>query len=189
MRFLALLVLPACLAGEELHIRIVEAAGPVHVAGSRSGRPLVVEVVDQSGRPVEGAAVSFRLPGGTGPGGMFENGLPTEVVITKSDGLAAAPGIRWNKVAGPFQIQVLAAKGDLRGSASSPRRLVSSADDASGPAVGTKSNRRLILIIAAAAGSATVAGLGYARRSASSSPSNQSSAPSIGAPVITIGGP
>jgi len=188
MKFLALLLLPACLAGQELRIRIVEAAGPVHIAGSRSGRPLVVEVVDQNGQPVEGAAVSFRLPG-AGPGGVFENGLPTDVVITKSDGVAAAPGIRWSKVPGSFEIQVLAAKGDLRGSASSPRRLVSSATDAPAPVVGAKSNRRLILIIAAAAGGATVAGLGYARKSASSAPATQSSAPSIGVPVITIGGP
>ena len=96
-----------------LEIRVLQGQGAVHQPGRRTPQPLVVEVVDEAGRPVEGALVSFRLPS-IGPGGVFANGLPSEVVITGKDGRAAVGGTLWNESAGPFHIRVTAAKGETR---------------------------------------------------------------------------
>ena len=43
-----------------LQIQIVEGEGAVYAPGARSARPLAVEVTDETGRPVAGAAVSFH---------------------------------------------------------------------------------------------------------------------------------
>ena len=48
-----------------LQIHILEGEGAVHPPGSRISRPLVVEVTDETGRPVPSAAVvmsSFMVP-------------------------------------------------------------------------------------------------------------------------------
>jgi hypothetical protein len=96
-----------------LQIRVVEGEGAVHAAGSRATRGLIVEVTDETGKPVGGAAVNFRLPD-EGPGGLFANGMKTEVVITTPDGRAALWGMQWNRVEGPLQIRITAAKGQAR---------------------------------------------------------------------------
>jgi hypothetical protein len=96
-----------------LQIRVVEGEGAVHAAGSRASRGLIIEVTDETGKPVGGAAVNFRLPD-EGPGGIFANGMKTEVVITSPDGRAALWGMQWNRVEGPFQIRITAAKGQAR---------------------------------------------------------------------------
>ncbi|MCL5742452.1 MAG: hypothetical protein M1541_00795 [Acidobacteria bacterium] len=96
-----------------LQIRVVEGEGAVHAAGSRATRGLVVEVTDETGKPVGGVAVNFRLPD-EGPSGLFANGMKTEVVITTSDGRATLWGMQWNRTEGPFQIRITAAKDQAR---------------------------------------------------------------------------
>src|SRR6266566_3931967 len=68
-----------------LQITVIEGEGTVHVPGSRSSRPLTVEIADETGKPVADAAVSFHVPG-DGPGGTFPNGLRTAVVTTDAHG-------------------------------------------------------------------------------------------------------
>jgi hypothetical protein len=120
---------PACGAGlppaQEaaiLQIRVLEGEGAIHALGSRSGRPLSVQIADETGKPVAGAAVSFRLPD-DGPGGVFASGMRTEVVVTGADGRAAVWGIQWNRTAGPFQVRVTTAKGESRAGAVIPHYL------------------------------------------------------------------
>ncbi|MSV27971.1 MAG: hypothetical protein EXQ52_04395 [Bryobacterales bacterium] len=96
-----------------VRLRAVEGEGAVHPAGSRSARPLTIEVTDETGQPVQGAAVSFRLPE-EGPGGVFANGLGTDVVISDSNGHASVRGMRLNRSAGPFEIRVTASKDQAR---------------------------------------------------------------------------
>jgi len=121
--------MPACGAGlppaQEaaiLQIRVLEGDGAIHALGSRSGRPLSVQIADETGKPVSGAAVSFRLPD-DGPGGVFASGMKTEVVVTGADGRAAVWGIQWNRTAGSFQVRVTTVKGQSRAGVVIPHYL------------------------------------------------------------------
>jgi hypothetical protein len=68
-----------------LKIEIVEGAEAVYPLDSRATRGVTVLISDESGRPVEGATVSFSLPA-QGPGGVFTSGARTEI---------AQSGSRW----------------------------------------------------------------------------------------------
>jgi hypothetical protein len=96
-----------------LQIQVVDGEGAVHAPGSRSVKPLTVEVRDETGRPVERAAVSFVLPD-SGPGGAFPGGLRTEVEMTNENGRAAIRGLQWNRVPGRFQIRIVALREQAR---------------------------------------------------------------------------
>jgi hypothetical protein len=84
-----------------LQIRVIEGEGAVHLPASRSSRAITVEITEETGKPVAGAAVSFHLPE-DGPGGTFVNGLRTEVVLTDSSGHASLHGLQANRVPGRF---------------------------------------------------------------------------------------
>ena len=58
--------------------RCSTAKAPSTRAGSKSDRPIAVQLTDETGRPLEGVAVSFRLPE-EGPGGHLK-GVKTEIV-------------------------------------------------------------------------------------------------------------
>jgi hypothetical protein len=71
--------------------------------------PLVVQVLDQNARPVEGAEVIFRFPM-SGPGAVFSNQQTSQTVRTNADGQAAAVGWTANSQVGSFQVRVSAAR-------------------------------------------------------------------------------
>src|SRR5437764_4013393 len=96
-----------------VQLRVVEGEGSVYGTASRATRGLTVQVTDETGKPVDGAAVSFRLPD-EGPSGVFSSGLRTEVVSTKADGRATVWGMQWNKTPGPFEIRITAVKDQAR---------------------------------------------------------------------------
>ncbi len=70
--------------------------------------PLVVQVLDQEARPVEGADVTFRFPS-SGPGAVFANGERSQTFRTNADGQAAAIGWTANGI-GHFQVQISAVR-------------------------------------------------------------------------------
>jgi hypothetical protein len=75
--------------------------------------PLVVQVLDQNARPVEGAQVVFRFPL-NGPGAEFSNHQPSQTVRTNVDGQAAAVG--WMaRESGSFQVHVTVSRGNELG--------------------------------------------------------------------------
>src|SRR5450755_3043480 len=92
-----------------LQIKVLEGEGTVHAAGARIPHPVTVEVTDESGRPVAGAAVSFQLPS-EGPSGLFSNGLRTDLVLTDAAGRAAVHSMQLNRTGGPFRIRITAVK-------------------------------------------------------------------------------
>jgi hypothetical protein len=175
-----------------LQIKVVEGEGVVHPPGVRSPRPLVVEVTDETGRPVPGAAVSFHLPE-NGPGGIFANGLRTEIVITDSHGRATLHGLQANRIAGRFQVRILASKEQARAGTVSFQYVAE--PKAGAPAISasasTPSHRKWIVIGAGIAGG-VAAGL-LASHGSGSSPAAPVIAPApsftIGAPSITVGKP
>jgi len=77
--------------------------------------PLVVQVLDQNSRPVEGAQVVFRFPL-KGPGAEFPNRQPAQTVRSNADGQAAAVG--WMaRETGSFQVHIAVSRGNELGEA------------------------------------------------------------------------
>jgi hypothetical protein len=72
--------------------------------------PLVVQVLDQNSRPVEGAQVVFRFPL-KGPGAEFPNQQTAQTVRSNADGQAAAMGWMAREV-GTFEVRVNASRGN-----------------------------------------------------------------------------
>lgn len=70
--------------------------------GTLYATPLQVRVTDANGNPVQGADVSFTVvPGASGAGATF---LASTQVVTHSDGVATAPPLLANGVAGSFMV-------------------------------------------------------------------------------------
>lgn len=110
-----MMFIAACLGVAQdsvLHIKIVAGDGAAYALGAHA-KPLTVEVTDSTGRPVAGARVSFQVPE-DGPGGLFPNGLRTDIAITDSNGRAAGHGLQLNRTAGSFAIRITAAKEQAR---------------------------------------------------------------------------
>src|SRR5258706_7127832 len=105
-----------------LTLRVAEGDGAAYPIGSRATRGLTVLVTDETGRPVEGATVSFTLPA-EGPGGVFSTGGRTEIAATHADGRAAVWGMQWNRTAGAFEIRITAVKGQARAGVVSSQSL------------------------------------------------------------------
>lgn len=72
--------------------------------------PLVVQVLDQDGRPLEGAQVVFSFPL-QGPTATFGNKQSSQTTRTNADGQAAATGWVAN-TPGTFQVKVTATRGN-----------------------------------------------------------------------------
>lgn len=174
-----------------LQIRVLEGEGLAYTAGSRATRGITVQVTDETGKPVEGASVSFRLPE-DGPSGAFSSGSKSEIATTGSDGHASIWGMQWNRTVGSLEVRVTAVKGQARAGT-----VVSSyiSEPAAGKAaadsrVGGSSHKWVWIALAAAgalgAGAAAVAGKSS---SPASTTSPASAPPSFGTPTITLGHP
>jgi len=168
-----------------LQIKIVEGEGAVYAGGSRSTRGVTVQVTDETGKPVEGATVSFRLPD-AGAGGAFASGSKTEIVTTRGDGRAAVWGMQWNRTEGSFEVRITAVKGSARAgtvcglylsNAASARDQAAPAGHA-GPSRGHKWVWIALAVVGGAGGAVAAAGL------AGKSPSSASATV-----TLHIGGP
>jgi hypothetical protein len=96
-----------------VQLKVVDGDGAVYRPGTRATHGLTVLVTDETGKPVDMAAVSFRLPD-EGASGTFNSGLRTEIVTTGPDGRATVWGMQWNKTPGPVEIHVTALKEQAR---------------------------------------------------------------------------
>ena len=176
-----------------LQIRVVEGEGAVHAPGSRGARPLTVEVTDETGKPVEGAAVSFHLPE-EGPGGVFANGMRTEVAVTDSRGHASAHGLQLNRAPGRFQIRIVASKEQARAGMVSFQYITGPGSGAAAPTAAGSHGYRKWIVVALLAGGGAAAGILAAGKSGST-PAAAPATPlpmitlTIGAPAITVGKP
>ena len=81
--------------------------------------PLVVQVLDVNGRPVEGAEVVFRFPL-DGPSATFRNGNTSQTVRTNGQGQASALNWMSNNQTGTFNVRVTATYGNEQGEATIP---------------------------------------------------------------------
>ena len=181
-----------------LQIKVTEGEGAVHTAGSRSSRPITIQVTDEIGKPVEGVTVSLQMPT-TGPRGDFLNGLQTEVLVTGPEGQVSAWGIKWERTPGPVKIRITAVKGSVRAGTVSEQYIVASgqsSQDVANPQQPSVSKPRgKWIAIALVAAGATAGGLvlGLSGSSTASQPiaaaASQTKAVQVGLPTITVGGP
>ena len=192
-----------------LQIKVLEGEGAVHRPGARISRPLTVEVTDENGRPVAGAAVTFQLPP-EGAGGLFSNGLRTDLVISDAAGRATVHALQLNRIGGPFRIRITAVREQARAGTVSVQYIAEnqaapsygSATHAPAPPapaaksseitptttrMGSGSRRKWILLGVLGGVGGGAAFLGVSR--GSNSKTSQSSAVSIGTPSITVGHP
>jgi len=96
-----------------LHIAVVSGEDATHAPGEHVAKPVTVQVTDGTGRPVEGARVSFQVPR-EGPGGVFSSGLATDLAVTDANGRATVRSLQLNRIAGRCLIRVTAAKEQAR---------------------------------------------------------------------------
>ena len=181
--------------GEEpaiLQIRVIEGEGVAYPLGGRATRGVTIQVTDETGKPVEGASVSFRLPD-EGPSGAFANGSRSEIVTSKADGKAAAWGMQWNRTEGAFDIRITAVKGQARAGTVCPIYLskTTAETDAPAPMKLGRTHKWMWVAVAIVGG----AGIGVAAAALGAKASGSSSLPlgptvtptSIGTPTIVIG--
>lgn len=174
-----------------LMVRVAEGDGAAYAIGSRATRGVTVLVTDETGRPVEGATVSFTLPA-EGPGGVFSSGGRTEIAATHADGRAAVWGMQWNRTAGPFEIRITAVKGQARAGVVSSQSLSNApvAGEAGGGKLhAARGSHKLLWISLAVAGAAAAGVAGIAARKSSAATAAASSATplKIGTPTISLG--
>jgi hypothetical protein len=191
-RSLILLAAVAAYAADPagLQVRVIEGEGTAYPAGSRATRGITVQVIDQAGQPVEGAAVSFSLPT-DGPGGAFASGSRNEVAVTHSDGRAAVWGMQWNKNVGSFGILISAAKGQERASVVCAQSLTDApARDRGKPSVAGGGHKWLwitLAVVGGAAGAGVAAAGGGGQQS--TTPATTATGVQIGTPSISLGHP
>ena len=90
-----------------LSIVVVEGEGVVNNVAQRSGREPVVRIEDENHSPVKGAAVVFTLPT-DGASGEFANSSKTLTMVTSTEGIAKAQGLKVYHVNGKLPIHVTA---------------------------------------------------------------------------------
>jgi hypothetical protein len=189
-------VVPASAQLAIVQIRVISGDGAVHQPGARSLRPISVEITEETGKPVAGAAVSFHLPE-SGPGGLFFNGLRTEVVITDAQGHATLHGMLANRTPGRFQIRILVSQEQARAGTISFQYIAEPRGGAASASAGPANRKRWIAVAAVLTGGA-LAGVAASRGStakaatitAAASPAQVVTlAVSVGNPTITVGKP
>lgn len=194
--FLFLVTILAHAQVATLQIQVVEGEGAVHSPGSRSTRPLTVAVTDETGRPVAHAAVSFHLPG-EGPGGVFLNGLGTEVEMTDGSGRATVRGLQSNHSLGRFEIRIVATLEQAHAGIVSFQYVGDSAGgktDSAPPAKSASRGYTKWILVASAIVVGATAGIVSGAKS-KNAPASAAATPSagvtltIGTPTITVGKP
>jgi hypothetical protein len=159
---------------------------------------LTVEITDETGRPVDGAAVSFRLPE-EGPGGTYGHGMRTDILMTGPDGRASVHEFLAGNLSGPFQVRVTAVRDSIRAGTVVDQYISEAKSKATqsstGARVGNGSAKKWVAWLAIGAGAAAAGALG-ARSSSPGGPAQGAGSaaatvppPTVGPPAITIGRP
>ena len=96
---------------KNLKILVLAGNGEMNDLERKVMAPLVVQVLDQNDRPVEGAEVVFRFPM-NGPGATFAGGKSSQTFRTNGTGEAAAANWMANGEVGTFDVHVTATYGN-----------------------------------------------------------------------------
>jgi len=96
---------------KNLKILVLAGNGEMNDLERRVMAPLVIQILDQNDRPVEGAEVVFRFPL-NGPGAAFQSGKTSQTVRSNGTGEAAAVNWMADNEVGTFEIHVTATYGN-----------------------------------------------------------------------------
>ena len=147
-----------------------------------------MQVTDDLGRAVAGAAVSFRLPE-EGPGGLFSNKLRTEVAISDANGRAGVRNLQLNRTPGAFHIRITAAKDQAR-AGTLARQFIEGGPAATASVKGKSSKRWIVLGLVAAGVAGGLGASGRGGKTAAPVATAPAGPPvSVGPPVISLGRP
>ena len=170
-----------------LKIVVVQGEGAKNNLRTRSATQPVVEVRDDSDKPVAGAEVVFQLPP-AGPGGVFNGWMRTQTARTSAEGRAEASGFAPNDEVGRFNIKVTATSGTKTTNAIIAQSNTQNGEDRGGPQAKSRSNLWKVLVVVGAAGLA--GGIVAATRGGGSSSTETATIPiGISPGPITVGGP
>jgi hypothetical protein len=169
--------------GGGLKVVVVQGEGATNNIRSKSGTPPVVEVRDDSDKPVAGAEVVFQLPA-AGPGGVFNGWMRTQTARTDAQGQARAEGFTPNEEEGRFNIKVIASAGSKNAT------VVIGQSNVRGTAAQAKGSSKkalwIVLGVAAVAGIAIAVGVSRDDKT----PAAAVTVPvTVSAGAITVGGP
>jgi hypothetical protein len=189
-RALIVLLPSQALAQQEAHpapglkVTVLEGEGALNSIRNGIARDIVIEVRDETGKPVGGATVTLSLPA-FGPSGLFPTGANL-TTVTDAQGVARARGFQPNQLQGEFSIKVLVSHQGRTESVIITQTNVTAVD---APPKG-RSNQWLILLgIAAGGGAAAALALGGGKKNTNSSPPAQPPGISIVPGSATVGGP
>jgi len=152
--------------------------------------PVVVQVIDQNDRPVEGAEVIFRFPI-SGPSAVFSGGKTSQTVRTNGGGQAAAMNWFANDQTGRFDVHISANYGNQVGETTF--QMINAAKVERTRSVAKKNPSwfapKWVKIAVVAAGAGIVAGVILGTRGGKSSSAATTPTITITPGSPTIGGP
>src|SRR5262249_23927967 len=169
-------------------IIVVQGEGAQNNLRTRNATQPVVEVRDESDKPVPGAEVVFQLPP-AGPGGVFNGWMRTQTARTGPEGRAQTNGFAPNEEEGRFNIRVTATSGTKISNAIIAQTNTRGTGNGSGPHA--KSRKTMWTVIAIVGAAALTGGIIAATRNGDSKASNGT----VTVPVtispgpVTVGGP
>lgn len=134
---------------KEIKIIVLEGEAAKHSIVSRIGVQTMVEIRDDTGKPVPGAQVLFQLPA-SGSGGSFPGGRLSQRVISNAQGRASTSGFAPNDLEGRFNVKVTCSSGTLTASAIVAQVNIKQYE------VAKKSSSKLLWILLAAGGAGAV---------------------------------
>jgi hypothetical protein len=168
----------------KLNVLVVRGEGAINKIKQRTPPETIVQVEDESHKPVAGAAVAFLLPA-DGPGGAFAAGAKSASIVTDNAGRAAMPHLQVNSNPGSYSIGVYASRAGLAASATISQSSVPGA----AAAVSTAGIIGIVAGVAAAGGVAlAVVSKGKSSNSSPSQPAS-TAAGSVAAGSGTVFGP
>ena len=178
---------------EGLKVIVLAGRDEVNDIQKRLMAPLVVEILDQNDRPVEGAEVIFRFPL-EGASATFAGGRTSQTVRTNGQGEAAATNWLANSQTGRFEVHVNASYGNQIGEATLSMSNGTRPARANATVLGPGTEKRggwfsptWVKIAVIGGGAALVAGIILATRGGSKSSSSGTVTISPGVP--SVGGP
>lgn len=174
-------------AQQQLKINVIQGEGATNNTSRKMASQPAVEVVDETGKPVENAEVTFQTPR-SGPTVVFFGEMRTNTVTTDAKGLARPSMLTPNDESGKFQIKVHAKAGNRFADTVVNQTNSPGPGSNGGGSTVKKNNMTKILLVAAAV--AIVGGVVAAKSGSDSPAAADAKKPvSIGVGPITVGGP